>query len=54
MMFEHEFVPGATTAQTLTVRVGPAASICRLNGTVSGRVFGGVNVTTLVVEEVVA
>jgi hypothetical protein len=50
---EHEFVPGATSSQTLKIRAGVSSGTCRFNGTVSGRIFGGVNRTTLIVEEVV-
>ncbi|WP_247337463.1 carbohydrate-binding protein [Bradyrhizobium sp. 147] len=54
IMVEHEFVPGATTTQTVHVRVGAAVGPIRFNGNASGRLFGGVNRTTLVIEEIVA
>ncbi|MBY3163343.1 hypothetical protein HFO65_22255 [Rhizobium laguerreae] len=59
--FEHplfgdaEYVPGVTTAQTISVRVGPsAAANVRLNGTSTARLLGGAGTATLVVEEIKA
>lgn len=54
LALEHEFVPGATTLQTLAIRVGPSNNILRMNGQTSGRLFGGVAISTLVVEEIKA
>jgi len=55
LTIEHEFVPGATTSQTLNVRVGPgAAGTIYVNGISTGRLFGGVFKATLVVEEITA
>ncbi|WP_165410044.1 hypothetical protein [Rhizobium ruizarguesonis] len=53
---EVEFVPGITTAVTLSVRVGPdaVAGYARLNGTSLGRLLGGSSAATLVVEEIKA
>jgi hypothetical protein len=50
---EYEFVPGVTTSQTITVRVGSAATF-RLNGLTSGRFLGGSAAATLIVEEIKA
>lgn len=50
-----EFVPGALTARTITVRVGPGgAGTLRMNGTTAAPVFGGKEVATLLVEEIKA
>lgn len=55
LVMEAEFVPGATTAQTIHIRVGTGSgSSLAFNGSSSGRIFGGAARTTLVVEEVVA
>ena len=52
---EHEFVPGAMTLQTITVRVGPsAAATMRMNGLINARALGGVAAATLVIEEIKA
>jgi hypothetical protein len=51
---EYEYVPGATSSITFTVRVGPASSTARMNGVPAGRTFGGVSRATLVLEEIVA
>lgn len=51
---EVEFVPGSTSALTISVRVGDAigsAANLYMNGDPSGRLFGGVARSTLVVEE---
>jgi hypothetical protein len=55
LLIEHEFVPGSTSVQTIKIRVGTAdAGNMRFNGNASARIFGGVNRTTLLVEEIVA
>ena len=51
--FEHEWVPGSTSARTITVRAGTNAGTAYINGNAS-RFFGGVLSATLVVEEIVA
>ncbi|ARM12140.1 MULTISPECIES: hypothetical protein [Rhizobium] len=53
---EVDFVPGITTAVTISVRVGPdaVAGTARLNGSTAGRLLGGVSAATLVVEEIKA
>lgn len=53
---EVDFVPGITTAVTISVRAGPdaVAGYARLNGTSLGRLLGGGSVATLVVEEIKA
>jgi hypothetical protein len=50
---EYEFVPGATTLQTISVRVGGPLTF-RLNGTTSARALGGSSAATLIVEEIKA
>lgn len=53
LSFQFEHVPGATTLQTYTLRVGPtAAGTVRLNGTTTARLLGGVMATTITVEEI--
>lgn len=52
---EVEYVPGSTSAVTISVRVGPASGgTMRLNGTINigVRRFGGASRATLVVEEI--
>ena len=48
----YEWVPGATSSQTIAVRAGPSANTMRFNGSAAGRLFGGVAAATLVVEEI--
>lgn len=54
LALEHEFVPGATTLQTVQIRVGPSTGIMRMNGNTASRMFGGTCLTTLVIEEIKA
>lgn len=55
MAFEFLDSPASASAQTYSVRVGPAGSfILRMNGSTAGRAFGGVASCTLTVEEVAA
>ena len=55
MFLEHEYVPGSTSTQTITIRVGPAVSTTwSVNGVGGSRYFGGVAKCTLVLEEVSA
>lgn len=51
---EVEYTPGATTPQTISLRVGPSTSthVVRMNGGPSARVFGGAAATRLIVEEI--
>ena len=51
---EWEWTPGATSSQTVNIRVGPSSGTLRMNGSHSGRFFGGVAAATLVVEEIKA
>lgn len=52
LVMEYEFAPGSVSAQTIAVRIGPAsAGNIRVNGSASGRLFGGVSAATLVLEE---
>jgi len=51
----YEYVPGSTSAQTLTVRVGPNSGAMRMNGDIAGgRKGGGTAAMTIVVEEIKA
>ena len=51
----HEFVPGSTSLQTISVRMGSyAASTMFVNGTSTSRTFGGSLGCTLIVEEIKA
>lgn len=53
--FEYEYTPGSTSAQALTVRVGPgSAATARLNGTPTATVHGGTMATTITVQEIKA
>lgn len=52
---EAEYTPGAISAQTISVRIGPGtAGTVRMNGTSAARIFGGASNATLVVEEIKA
>ena len=52
---EFEFVPATTSAVTIRLRVGPGGGVTlRLNGTTSTFGFGGIEKTTLIVEEIKA
>lgn len=50
--FEFEHTPGITTPVTYAIRVGPFNGTMRLNGSPSGRNFGGAAAATLVAEEI--
>lgn len=51
---EYEHVPGSTSSQTYSIRVGGNGAAIRLNGTGSARRFGGTAAATVVVEEIAA
>ena len=54
-VLEWEYVPGSTSLQTITIRVGSGTSTgFYLNGNSTGRKYGGVGACTLVLEEIVA
>ncbi len=53
-VLETELVPGSTSAQTYTVRVGPDTGTLRMNGTSAARRFGGVAKCVLIAEEITA
>ncbi|MDY0009600.1 MAG: hypothetical protein RBS08_07835 [Bdellovibrionales bacterium] len=51
--FEYEHIPGDTNTQVYTVRVGPGGiGSVRMNGSNTGRLFGGCAAATLTVEEI--
>lgn len=51
--FSYEHAPGDTDSHTYAVRIGPGtAGAVRLNGNMSGRLFGGTATAQLTVEEV--
>lgn len=51
--FEYEHIPGDTTPQIYTVRVGPGGlGAIRMNGSSAGRLFGGAAAATLTIEEI--
>lgn len=53
LSFVFEHTPATTSPITYKVRVGPAAAgTMRLNGSTTGRIFGGVAAATMVVEEI--
>lgn len=54
VVMEYEYVPGSTSAQAFTLRVGGTAGTVRMNGTSTARRFGGVSRCTLIVEEIAA
>lgn len=48
----HEYVPGTTAPQTLSIRIGAnAGGVLRMNGLASTRLFGGTATTCLLIEE---
>ena len=49
--FQHEYAPGATTAVTFTVRASANSGTLTVNGVSGSRRFGGVNLSSIVVEE---
>lgn len=54
MYMEHEFVPGSTSTQTISIRVGTGGgATLYINGNSSGRLLGGVNIGSLMIEETV-
>jgi len=54
LVLEFEHSPGTTSPVTYKINIGPgSAGTLRMNGTTGGRKFGGVGITTLVVEEVI-
>lgn len=54
MGFACEFVPGVTSLETYTVRVGPSSGNMYLNAIGTGRIHGGAQKWTMVVEEIKA
>lgn len=54
MVLEYEHVAGNTSPRTYKLHVGGNAGAITMNGRPSGRFFGGVARSTLVVEEIVA
>jgi hypothetical protein len=46
-----ETVAGDTSTHDYKVRVGPTAGLVRMNGKSTARLFGGVAVTSLIIEE---
>jgi len=56
IFLEYEWVPGSTSAQTISIRVGAASSGIYINGNNSfGAVYGaGTSKATLIVEEITA
>lgn len=52
--FIYEEVPGDTSAHTYKIRVGGSTGTIRLNGTTSARLFGGVGICTMIIEEIAA
>ena len=54
LVMDYEYTPGSITSQTISVRAGSNGATLRLNGTYTGRLFGGAMRATLVVEEIKA
>jgi hypothetical protein len=52
IVFEH--VPGSTSAQTYSVRVGPASGTLYINGNTSTQPYGAKQISALVLEEIYA
>ena len=52
LTLEHEMAAGTTSATTFKVRIGPSAgSTVTFNGVAAGRIFGGVMLSSLIIEE---
>ncbi|MGU3476382.1 hypothetical protein [Methylobacterium sp. D48H] len=51
LVLELDDAPGTTAAVTYTVNVGPDSGTLRLNGSTTGRYFGGASAATLIAEE---
>lgn len=52
---EFEYTPGDTASHSFSLHVGPGSSgVARMNGTTTGRYFGGTAACTLVAEEIKA
>jgi hypothetical protein len=53
---EYEYVPGSTSTQTVTIRVGPSTGSVGVNGNTAapGRNLGGSQRATLILEEITA
>lgn len=49
---DFEFVPGSTSAQTVSIRCGGTVGTVRLNGNTGARRLGGAARATLIVEEI--
>ena len=54
LVLEFEDVPGSVSAQSYTVRVGPESGTMAVNGTSGSRKYGGVLVSSIRLEEIVA
>jgi hypothetical protein len=53
LTFSCEYSPGDTDSHTYAIHVGPGtAGAVRLNGTMSGRLFGGTAAAQLIIEEI--
>ncbi|NEJ10478.1 hypothetical protein GR238_34525 [Rhizobium leguminosarum] len=48
------FVPGSTASVTVSVRVGAASGVARMNGNASGRLLGGAAACVLIVKEIMS
>lgn len=54
-MLEYEFVPGATTLQTFSVRVGTSSGgTIYMHGNALNRLYGGIQASSLTIEEIKA
>lgn len=54
LVLEHEYVPGSTSPIAFSARIGKSGTSVYLNGSGSGRRFGGTMKATMVVEEIKA
>lgn len=52
LSFHFEYVPGSVSSTTLKLRAGSNTGTMRLNGTIGGRIFGGVAATVMTVTEI--
>jgi hypothetical protein len=48
----YEYTPGSTSAQAITIRLGPNTSSIYLNSNSTGQILGGVSRATLLIQEI--
>lgn len=54
ILLDYEYTPGTVSPQTITIRVGPATGLMRLNGVHTGPFFSGASRAKLFIDEIKA